>query len=53
MPKAKLRQDNIRSLEYVGTAHGKLFAAVLGSERNVSHWCQLSLIVGDRIKGTG
>jgi hypothetical protein len=23
MPKAKLRQDNIRSLEYVGAAHGK------------------------------
>src|SRR5260370_42709147 len=23
MPKAKLRQDNIRSLEYVGVAHGK------------------------------
>lgn len=24
MPKAKLRQDNIRSLEYVGAAHGKV-----------------------------
>jgi hypothetical protein len=23
MPKAKLRQDNIRSLEYVGTAQGE------------------------------
>jgi hypothetical protein len=23
MPKAKLRQDNIRSLEYIGAAHGK------------------------------
>jgi hypothetical protein len=23
MPKAKLRQDNIRCLEYVGAAHGK------------------------------